>query len=172
MPVIASWVREKDESWFAASLAAAGRKDLVTPNARRGEAIDFQTMNGLLLTGGEDIAPEFLHQPVPDPAILDSPVPERDQWEFAAVAAAIERGIPILGVCKGHQVLNVALGGTLRLDIPGHNRPEQKSANIQELRHDSHNSESWRYDLVNSSHHQAIDQLGQGLEVLAWSETD
>ena len=70
------------------------------------------------------------------------------------------------------QVLNVALGGTLRLDIPGHNRPEQKSANIQELRHDSHNSESWRYDLVNSSHHQAIDQLGHGLEVLAWSETD
>ncbi len=172
MPVIASWIREKDERWFADSLSGLGRADLVVRNARRGEAIDLATIDGLLLTGGEDIAADYLHQPVPDPAILDAPVPERDAWEFAAADAAVARGIPIFGVCKGMQVMNVALGGTLHLDIRGHNLPEQKSANVQSLRHDSGNSARWRYDRVNSSHHQALDRLGDGLEVLAWCADD
>jgi putative glutamine amidotransferase len=172
MPVIASWIREKDEPWFEGSFAVLGRADLVTRNARRGDAIDLQAVDAILITGGEDISAKFLHQPIPDPAHIEDPVPERDAWEFAAVAAAVERGIPLLGVCKGLQVINVALGGTLHLDIPGHNRPEQKSANIQPLRHDSGNASPWRYDCVNSSHHQAIDRLGGGLEVLAWCQAD
>jgi putative glutamine amidotransferase len=172
MPVIASWIREKDERWFADSLSGHGGADFIVRNARRGEAIDLSTIGALLLTGGEDIAAEYLHQPVPDPAILDEPVRERDAWEFAATTAAVARGIPIFGVCKGLQVLNVVLGGTLHLDIRGHNLPEQKSANVQPLRHDAGNPAAWRYDRVNSSHHQAIDRLGDGLEVLAWCETD
>ena len=68
------------------------------------------------------------------------------------------------------QLLNVALGGTLRLDIPGHNAPEMKDQNIQPLRTDR--SAVHRLDKVNSSHHQALDKLGDGLEVEAWCATD
>ena len=95
-------------------------------------------MDGLLLTGGPDIAPEFLRQPVPDPSVLDKDaIRARDQWEFAAVKKALERGLPIFAICKGMQVFNVALGGTLRLDIPGHNLPEMKDHDMQPLRTDA-----------------------------------
>src|SRR5215212_4581780 len=84
-------------------------------------------MQGLLLSGGPDVAPEFLHQPVPDPSILDTDMePERDRWEFAATKDALERQLPIFAICKGMQLFNIALGGTLHLDIPGHNAPEMK----------------------------------------------
>jgi putative glutamine amidotransferase len=172
MPVIASWIREKDEPCFESSFAGLSRPDLTLRNARRDEAIDLAAVDAVLITGGEDISAEFLHQAVPNPALIEDPVPARDAWEFAAVAAAVERGIPLLGVCKGHQLINVALGGTLHLDIPGHNRPEQKSANLQPLRHDSRNPAPWRYACINSSHHQAIDRLGDGLDAVAWCEAD
>ncbi len=173
MPVIASWIREKDEPWFARAFAALGRTDLVFRNGRRGEiAPTLQGVEALLLTGGEDIGAAYLRQAVPDPKLIEDPVPERDTWEFAATAAALERGIPILGVCKGHQVLNVALDGTLRLHIEGHALPAQKTANVQPLRFDHGASASRRFDLVNSSHHQAIDRLGDGLVVEAWHAQD
>ena len=62
--------------------------------------------------------------------------PARDEWEFAAVSKTLELGLPIFAICKGLQLLNVALGGTLRLDIPGHNLPEQKDHDVQPLRTD------------------------------------
>jgi putative glutamine amidotransferase len=128
-------------------------------------------MQGLLLSGGPDIAEEFLRQPVPDPSILDQDVePERDRWEFEATKNSLERRLPIFAICKGMQLFNVALGGTLRLDIPGHNAPEMKTHNIQPLRIDR--SATHRLDCVNSSHHQAVDRLGDGLEVEAWCKTD
>ena len=58
----------------------------------------------------------------------------RDKWEFAAVSKALDLGLPIFAICKGLQVFNVALGGTLKLDIRGHNLPEQKDHDIQPLR--------------------------------------
>lgn len=172
MPVIASWIREKDEPWFNRSFALLERGDLVRPNARRADVIDLGTVDAVLITGGEDISEAYLRQPVPNPAFIEDPVPERDAWEFAAVAAAIERGIPLLGVCKGHQVINVALGGTLHLDIEGHDLPELKTVNTQGLRHDSGLAAAWRYPGVNSSHHQAIDRLGDGLEAHSWCASD
>ena len=172
MPVIASWVREKDESWFSRSLAGLGRGDFELRNARRGEEANLETVDAILITGGEDISAAYLHQPVPNPAFIEDPVPERDAWEFAAAAAAIERGIPLLGVCKGLQVMNVALGGTLLLDIEGHDLPELKSANAQALRHAAVIPAAWRFERVNSSHHQAIDRLGDGLEAHSWCAAD
>ncbi len=128
-------------------------------------------MQGLLLTGGPDVALEFLHQPVPDPSILDKDVePDRDRWEFEATRDALERRLPVFAICKGMQLLNIALGGTLHLDISGHNAPEMKDHNVQPLRTDR--SAAHRLDLVNSSHHQAVDRLGEGLEVEAWCKTD
>src|SRR5437764_200982 len=118
MAKLATWLREKDEKWFAPFFAK--QTQLEIHNALKSE-VSIGDVAGLLLTGGSDIAPEFLKQPIPDPALLEQDVePARDAWEFAAVDQAIARGLPVLVICKGLQVLNVALGGTLKLDIPGH----------------------------------------------------
>jgi putative glutamine amidotransferase len=82
----------------------------------------------------------------------------------------IERGLPILAICKGMQVLNVALGGTLKLDIPGHRSDQMKDHDIQPLRHDR--AAKHQFDKVNSSHHQAVDRVADGFLVEAWCESD
>jgi putative glutamine amidotransferase len=130
----------------------------------------MEEMDALLLTGGNDIAQEYLRQPVRDPSVLEKPDLPRDKWEFAAIQNVLERGLPILAICKGLQVLNVALGGTLRLDIPGHDLPGQKSHDVQPLRNDR--SAAHRFEKVNSSHHQAIDRLADGCIVESWCATD
>ena len=128
-------------------------------------------VDGLLLTGGSDIAPEFLRQEIVDPTLIDKDTdPARDRWEFEAISKALARGLPILGICRGIQVLNVALGGTLKLDILGHKLPEQKDYDIQLLRYDT--AASHRFEKVNSSHHQAVDRVADGFEVEAWCATD
>jgi len=168
MPKLATWLREKDEKWFQPFFAK--HPEIEICDARKGE-VAVANVDGLLLTGGSDIAPEFLRQPVPDPEILEKDVDvARDRWEFAAVEQALGRGLPILAICKGLQLLNVALGGTLKLDIPGHKLPEQKDHDVQSLR--SQATAAHRFDKVNSSHHQALDLLGDGLEVEAWCASD
>jgi len=165
---IATWMRRKDKKYFAPFFAKY--PDVELWNAAQGK-VQLDRMNGLLLTGGPDVAPEFLHQPVPDPSILDKDIyPDRDRWELEAIKHALDRGLPLFAVCKGMQTLNVALGGTLHLDIPGHNLPEMKTHDVQRLRSDR--TARHRFEKVNSSHHQAIDQLGQGLEVESWCATD
>jgi putative glutamine amidotransferase len=168
MPNLFTWLREKDVKWFQPFFAR--HSELTICNAREGSVV-LEEMEGLLLTGGSDIAPEFLRQEVPDPDVLDKNVdPDRDRWEFEALDRAISQGIPILAICKGLQVLNVAVGGTLKLDIEGHNLPEQKESDIQPLRHDLRAQH--RFQRVNSLHHQAIDRLGNELEIEAWCVTD
>ena len=168
MPKLATWLREKDEKWFASFFAK--HPEMEIHDARKRD-VSVADAGGLLLTGGPDIAPEFLRQPIPDPSILDKDVdPARDRWEFAAVDQALARGLPILAICKGMQLFNVALGGTLKLDIPGHKLPEQKDHDVQLLRSDA--KAAHRFDKVNSSHHQAVDSLGQGLAVESWCASD
>lgn len=168
MPKLATWLREKDEKWFAPFFAK--HPEIEICNALKSD-VSLADADGLLLTGGSDIAPEFLKQPIPDPSVLEPDVdPKRDRWEFAAVDQALERGLPILSICKGMQLFNVALGGTLKLDIGGHNIPEQKDNDVQLLRSDA--KAAHRFDKVNSSHHQAVDSLGQGLVVESWSAND
>lgn len=168
MPKLATWLREKDEKWFAPFFAK--QSDVEVCNALKGD-VSIEGVDGLLLTGGSDIAPEFLKQPIPDPSVLEQDVePARDKWEFAAVDQALARGLPILAICKGLQVLNLALGGTLKLDIPGHKSPQQKDNDVQSLR--SQKGAAHRFEKVNSSHHQALDLVGEGLEVEAWCVDD
>ena len=168
MPKLATWIREKDEKWFQPFFDSY-------PEVRVWNALNqagaMENMDGLLLTGGSDIAPEFLRQEIPDPSLIDQDVDRvRDRWEFDAIEKAMARHLPIFAICKGLQVFNVALGGTLRLDIKGHNSPDQKDEDIQPLRNDR--ASTHRFDKVNSSHHQAIDQLADGCVVEAWCETD
>src|SRR5207248_9537057 len=115
--------------------------------------------------GGPDVAAEFLKQPVADPTVIREPDAKRDAWEFSAIEASLARGLPIFAICKGMQTLNVALGGTLHLDIRGHDLPEQKTSDVQPLHTDRRARH--RFTRVNSSHHQAVNTLGQGLEVEA-----
>jgi putative glutamine amidotransferase len=161
-------MRLKDEKWFQPVFIKY--PDVQVWNARTGH-VPLEQMNGLLLTGGPDIAQEFLRQPVPDPSVLDKDVDlARDAWEFDATQDALARGLPTFAICKGLQVLNVALGGTLKLDMKGHNLPEQKDHDIQPLRNDR--GAAHRFEKVNSSHHQAIDRLAEGCEIESWCTTD
>jgi len=168
MPNLATWIRAKDAKWFRPIFRK--HPEIKVWNARS-RNVRLDEMDGLLLTGGSDISPEFLSQKVLDPSVLDKQIdPERDRWEFAAVREALARGLPIFAICKGLQVFNVALGGTLKLDIKGHNLPEQLDREIQPLRHSR--GASRRFSKVNSSHHQAIERLGDNLEAEAWSAHD
>jgi putative glutamine amidotransferase len=161
---IATWIRECDAALFERVFGAY-------PGVRfwnaRTEAVPEQ-IEGLLLTGGSDISLEYLRQPIPDPRVIEDPDPARDAWEFAIVPRAIQQRIPLFAICRGLQVLNVALGGTLHLDIRNHDK--LKFQNVQPLRYA--NGAPIQIPRVNSSHHQALDQLGTGLEIEAWCADD
>ena len=133
--------------------------------------------DGLLLCGGEDVDPSYFHQENRGSRDMDL---RRDQAEFPLVAAWLAAEKPIFGICRGHQVLNIALGGTLVQDIG----PEPALFHT----HDSHCAGDKVHPVraaagyvlhrfygpifpVNSSHHQVVDRLGTGLRATAWSES-
>jgi len=168
MPKLATWIREKDNRWFQPFFDK--HPEIEVCNARL-QQFDVSEADGLLLSGGSDISPEFLKQKIPDPSVLDTDVdPVRDQWEFDAIAETLDRGRPIFAICKGMQVLNVALGGTLKLDIPGHRAAEMKDNDVQPLRFDR--NAKHQFQKVNSSHHQAVDRVADGFVVEGWCQTD
>jgi len=167
MAKLATWIREKDQKWFRSFFL---KHPEIEVHDARSQSLDIGQMDGLLLTGGSDIAPEFLPQKNVDPTLIQDVDLERDRWEFGVISEILARGLPILAICRGIQVLNVALDGTLKLDIGGHGLPEQKDNDIQPLCYAR--AVAHKFEQVNSSHHQAIDQLGEGLDVEAWCVTD
>jgi putative glutamine amidotransferase len=164
-PII-SWIREVDEAYFAQVFTAYPQIKLL--NARRENLELTHESHGLLLTGGSDISAAYLKQPVPDPSLIQDADPLRDAWEFQALSTALAHRLPIFAICRGLQLLNVALGGTLQLDIPHHD--SAKTENIQPVRYLPEVVP--QLPLVNSSHHQAIAQLGAPLIAEAWCTTD
>lgn len=134
------------------------------------------SFDGLLLAGGCDIDPS--HYGRENAGSLD-PDPDRDRTELALCKAYLEAGKPILGICRGHQVLNVALGGTLLQDLGEFlNRFHRRTGGSGDKTHTVRaNAGSVLHSLygemfiVNSSHHQAVDVPGAGLVVAARSET-
>ncbi len=155
MKQIATWI-EKDKGKHFDELFSGTEFQL--RNARVDEVL-WDEIEALLLTGGSDISAEWLEQPIDDPTVIKNPDEARDAWDFQALRQALVDELPILAICRGHQVLNVARGGTLHLDIFGHNLPEQKYGNVQELRFAP--NATIRISRVNSSHHQAIAELGE-----------
>jgi putative glutamine amidotransferase len=130
-------------------------------------------LDGLIITGGRDVDPAAYGQQ-PHPA-TDEPVRERDAFEFALLDGALRRGMPVLGICRGAQVLNVALGGTLHQHLPdvlGHSRHQRGNAVFSTST--VHTVPGSRLaGLIGDSsdaacyHHQAIAELGRGLIVSA-----
>ncbi|MGA6970212.1 MAG: gamma-glutamyl-gamma-aminobutyrate hydrolase family protein [Candidatus Binatus sp.] len=165
MPSIATWIRQCDEHWFTVIFS---RYPHLTVHNARLHPVDLAQMDALLLTGGGDISVTFLRQPIEQPSLIVDIDCERDEWEFKATSELLFLGKPVLAICRGVQVLNVALGGTLLIDIPGHDNFERE--NVQPLRHSA--SAIHRFAAVNSSHHQALERLASGMEVEAWSAGD
>ncbi len=165
MQSIATWMRQCDEHWFTLIF---GRYPSLTVHNARTHPVDLGEMDALMLTGGGDISASFLRQPIAQPSLIVDTDGERDEWEFKAVGEMLFSGKPVLAICRGLQVLNVALGGTLHIDIPGHDNDER--ANVQALRHSA--KAIHRFAAVNSSHHQALEKLADGVEVEAWSASD
>jgi putative glutamine amidotransferase len=135
-------------------------------------------VDGLIITGGRDVNPQSYGQQR-HPA-TDEPVGPRDEWEFALLRAALRRGLPVLGICRGAQVLNVALGGTLHQHLPdvlGHTRHQQGNA-VFSTSHVRTVPGTRLAALIGESsdaqcyHHQAIDRLGEGLIISAQDTTD
>ncbi len=133
---------------------------------------------GLVLTGGEDVDPRrYGEDPIEQ---LGEVAPERDELENTALTMALERDIPVLGICRGCQVLNVFYGGTLYQDLPSqlpdagtHEQPTwEDTSHGVEVRPGSRLDEIvGGQDLrINSFHHQAIKDLGHGLEVAALAD--
>ncbi len=133
-------------------------------------------LDGLIITGGKDVDPARYGQ---EPhAETDEPRTDRDAWEDALLGAAIERGIPFLGICRGMQLLNVARGGTLIQHLPdaiGTNRYNLGEGNFND--NDVQVEAGSKLSAVvggavtgKSYHHQGIDGVGDGLVVTARSD--
>ncbi len=132
-------------------------------------------VRGLVLTGGEDVAPER-YGAVPHPR-LGAIDPSRDAAEVALIGAARQRRLPILAICRGIQILNVALGGTLYQDLESE-RPGPVPHSDETARHEVRvaagslleRTLGVRSATVNSRHHQAIRDLAPTLKAVAWAE--
>ncbi|HYT70026.1 MAG TPA: gamma-glutamyl-gamma-aminobutyrate hydrolase family protein [Gemmatimonadales bacterium] len=161
---------------YVRALARVGVVPLVVPPLldpeRACAALD--RVQGLVLTGGEDVEPgRYGAHPHPKLEEIDA---ARDAVELALIAGARARRLPILAICRGIQILNVALGGTLYQDLaserPGgidHADPRSRHALRVESGTLLHRAIDARDATVNSRHHQAIRDLAPTLRAAAWA---
>jgi putative glutamine amidotransferase len=146
---------------------------------KAGEPLRLAEVDGLLLTGGRDVDPRLYGQePVPE---TQPPNPERDRMELELLREALDRDLPVLGICRGLQLLNVSHGGTLIQHLPGDpHRSSQAPVDSSRPAHEVCVAPDTKLAAilgegqhpVNSRHHQAVAQLGAGLRVSAESTKD
>ena len=162
---------------YARAVEAAGGVPVVMPPlASAAIPALVSRLDGLLLSGGPDLAPVAYDQ---RPHIeLGSTEPRLDAFEYAVVREALKLGLPILGICRGAQALNVARGGTLHQhlpDLPATALTHRQCEAGESLTHDVDVVAGTKLRRivrsarlgVNSFHHQAVDRLGEGLRVSA-----
>jgi putative glutamine amidotransferase len=166
---------------YTMAVEAGGGLPLVVP-PMHDEAIPplLDRLDGIVLSGGPDIDPGTYggrYHPKLGPT-----EPDLDHFELQLVSAALERGMPILAICRGAQMLNVALGGDLYQHLPeefhGGVDHRKRTADAPDTAHDVEVEQSTRLAEslhlygschVNSFHHQAAHRLGRGLRPVAWA---
>ena len=163
-------------NYVRAVQSAGGMALLLPPDEQLVEEPDevLALLDGLILAGGADIDPSTYGAPR-DPHTLDT-VPERDRFEVALARGAIERDIPLLGICRGMQLINVACGGTLIQHLPdrfGHGEHRRVVGSFEGSDHEVSLAEGSLaaaatgepVHTTKSHHHQGVDCLGAGLVV-------
>jgi putative glutamine amidotransferase len=146
------------------------------PNADPDQLLDV--VDGLILAGGRDIDPAA-YGAEPD-AATDEPRTVRDAFEIALAKRAMERDIPLLGVCRGMQLMNVARGGTLVQDLPAHRGHRRTIGTFDGNDHPVHleagslaaRAAGEEHHGTLSHHHQGIERIAEGLRVTGWSADD
>lgn len=165
---------------YPEAIERAGGVPVIVPLLRP-EAIEalLERVDGVCLPGGPDLQPStYGGGPHPE---LGPTEPRVDAVELALVHAADRRGLPLLGICRGMQALNVARGGTLHQHLPDvvgdqvcHRQPEHGSITthrVETAPHSRLRASLGRPSLeVNSFHHQGVHALGRGLVATAWAE--
>ena len=169
---------------YADAVARAGGLAVVlvpdpATTANPDQALDL--VDGLILAGGSDLDPAvYGAEPHPE---TKGTVRERDDFEVALAGRAIERDLPLLGICRGMQVMNVACGGTLQQHVPetvGHDEHRRTPGSFEDADHDVRLTEGSlaaraageALHTTKSHHHQAVDVVGSGLTVTGWSVLD
>lgn len=137
-----------------------------------GEAPDqLRRVSGLLLPGGSDIDPSLYGAIPGGDTQTDKLDPENDRFQRKCVQLATQMGLPMLGVCRGAQMLNVAHGGTLEQSLPaGHEQdePTEQATHPVRIRPDSEMEQAaGTHRAVNSKHHQAVGEVAEGFHVTA-----
>ena len=180
--VMPLWDEKKDSIWmlpgYMDGISQAGAIPFIFPFSEE-EAELVQLMefcDGFLFTGGHDVSPHLYHE---DPLEgLISSCEKRDRMEAVVLGNAMKTGKPVLGICRGLQFINAALGGTLYQDLPlqhpsetnhhGHAPYDQRVHDVKVVRDSPLYECLGVEDLpVNSYHHQGIRDLAEGLEVMA-----
>ncbi|HCV43274.1 MAG TPA: peptidase C26 [Bacteroidetes bacterium] len=162
-------------NWIRKAIADV---DIVTLSSVQQNLSDLDGCDGLVLTGGSDVHPRF-YGCADAIALLQGVNEVRDEFEFALISRALEVKLPILGICRGMQVFNVALGGSLILDVElaGYlNHRKDRNTGVDQ-RHalkvtvgtQLHSIASAAEGEVNTNHHQAVDRIAQDLRPTAWS---
>jgi putative glutamine amidotransferase len=154
---------------YLRAIEAVGGMPVVLPPLGDADAL-LDRLDGICLSGGPDLDPDA-YGALERHIELGPTEPSLDAFELALARAADERGMPLLGICRGAQALNVARGGTLHQHLPGHRQTEPATATT----HTVHVDEGTRLAAlvgtrplrVNSFHHQAVDVLGRGLRAVA-----
>jgi putative glutamine amidotransferase len=183
---IAISVSEKEKAkrdgspYLRAMLAAGGKPDeLELVSASDAMRVQIEDFDGVLFAGGEDVDPELYGESKRYGSV--HPSRARDEFEFSLLDRALEQRLPILGICRGIQMVNVKFGGTLYQDLKDdgateleHRQTGPRQAPTQTVTvtdPDSQLAEAVRGSChVNSLHHQAVKRLGRGLRVTAHSE--
>ncbi|MHA7178919.1 gamma-glutamyl-gamma-aminobutyrate hydrolase family protein [Arthrobacter sp. MDB2-24] len=167
------------QNYLAPVLAAGAIPVLLPPQGTDGGVVEqlLPRLDGVIVVGGWDIDPSrYGAEPH---AQTDAPHLLRDAWDSAVVREAVRIDLPLLGICRGEQMLNVALGGSLHQHLPDlvGDSPYQLgdhrfNAVPVDLRPGSQVAQvlgATHLDAVPVSHHQAVDRVGLGLQASAWS---
>jgi putative glutamine amidotransferase len=169
---------------YVTAIQVAGGMALMIPpdpELERNPDEALELIDGLILAGGADIDPAS-YRAEPHPKTRGT-VPERDRTELAIARRAVERGLPILGICRGMQLLNVANGGTLRQHVPddvGHEEHRRHLGSFDDSEHDvrleqgslAAQAAGEHLHAPKSHHHQGVAQVGEGLRVTGLSVLD